>query len=59
MLRRPEPLKVKVDPTTLGITAIEIPDSTRTALLLLLRIHCYMWRITTPHLEDFAILHLQ
>ena len=39
IMRRPEPIKERVEPTTLGITAIEIPHSTMFAFLELLQIH--------------------
>ena len=42
-MRRPEPTKERVELTTLGITSIEIPHSTRFTLLLPLRIQRYMW----------------
>jgi len=51
IMRRPDPTKKRVERTTLGITAIEIPHSTRFTLLLLLRIQrsAYMWRNSLPH----------
>jgi len=51
MLRGPEPTKERIEATTLGITAIDIPHSTRFTLLLLLRIECYTVSgvIMTPH----------
>jgi len=48
MLRRPEPLEWRIESTTLGLTAIEFPHSTRQNLQLMLRIQRYTWRITTP-----------
>jgi len=33
VVRRPEPIKERVEPTTLGITAIEVTHSTRFTLL--------------------------
>ena len=43
MLRRPEPTKERVEPTTLGITAImEFSHSTRVPLPLLLRTQRFM-----------------
>jgi len=44
MLRHPDPTKESVEPTILGIIAIEITHLTRFALLLLLRILRHMWR---------------
>jgi len=44
MLLRPEPTKERVEWTTLGTTATEIPHSTRFTLPLLLGIQRYMWR---------------
>jgi len=44
MLRCPELTKDIVEPTTLSIIAIAITHSDRFTLLLLLRIHRYMWR---------------
>ena len=49
MLRHPESPEWRVKPTTLGITAIEHPHSTRKTLPLLLRTQRYMWQITMPH----------
>jgi len=48
MLCCPEPTIDRVKLTTIGITSVEIPDSTRFTLVLL-KIQHYMWRITTPH----------
>jgi len=44
MLHCPEPTKERVEPTTIGITAIEITHLTRFTLLLLIRIQRKMWR---------------
>jgi len=38
IMRRPDPTKQSVELKTLSITAIEIPHSTKFAILLLLRI---------------------
>jgi len=38
MLHCPEPTKERVEPTTISVTAMEIPYLTRPALLLLIRI---------------------
>jgi len=43
-MHHPGPTKERVELTTLGITAIEIPHSTTLTLLLLLRIQRKMWR---------------
>jgi len=43
MLRRREPTKERVELTILSIIAIDITHLTRFALLLVLRIHRYMW----------------
>jgi len=43
-LHRPERTKQRVERTTHGITAVEIPRSTKSTLLQLLRIQRYMWR---------------
>jgi len=52
MLRRPEPIKERVESTILSIIAIEITHLIRFALLLLLRILRYMWRnhVATRHM---------
>jgi len=44
MLRRPEPIKERIELTTLSIIAIQITHSTTFTLLLLLRIQRYMLR---------------
>jgi len=44
MLHCPEPTKERVELTTIGITAIEIPYLTRFTLPLLIRIQRKMWR---------------
>ena len=44
MLRRREQTKERVEPTTVGIPAVESPHSTRITLQLLLLIQLYMWR---------------
>jgi len=44
LLRRPEPTKETVKPTTLSIIVITITGLNRFTLLLLLRIQRYMWR---------------
>jgi len=49
MLRRSEPTKERVEPTTLSIIAIEITHWTRFTLLMLLRIQRYMQRNTSLH----------
>jgi len=50
IVRRPEPTKERVERTTLGITAIELPHLNRFTLLLLLRIQrwAYMCVIMSP-----------
>ena len=60
-LHFPVPTKVRVKLTTLGITAIETPLSTRITPILLLRIQRYEWRITKPQFfpaSKFSTQHL-
>jgi len=40
MLHYPEPTKERVELTTIGVTAMEIPHLTWFTLLLLIRIQC-------------------
>jgi len=49
MLRRPEPTEWRVEATTLHVTAMGFPHSTRLTPPLLLRIQRHIWQITTPH----------
>jgi len=54
MLRPSDPTKERAEPTTLGITAVEIPRSTK--LTLLLRTRTYMWRNHVNTLASFSML---